>query len=175
MTRDATGADIGIMNGFGLRADLVPAADGGVTYGQLYAALPFANVLQVKGLTGRQLAALLEQQFASGTNTVDKPNMLMLSAGFTYSYDLSKPEGQRIANMRLNGTPIADDRVYKVAINNFLASGGDNFTVFAQGADLADGPQDIDAFEAYVGKSGVMQLPVANRVTRLDTPASARR
>lgn len=171
MTREATGADIGVMNGFGLRADLVPAADGGVTYGQLYAVMPFANVLQVKGLTGRQLAALLEQQFASGTNTVDKPNMLMLSAGFTYSYDLSKPEGQRISSMRLNGAPIAADRTYKVGINNFLASGGDNFTVLMQGTDLADGPQDIDAFEAYIAKGGVRPLPTANRVTRLDAPA----
>jgi 5'-nucleotidase len=170
MYRDATVAEIGIMNGGGLRADLVPAADRGVTFGQLYAVTPFANVLQVKGLTGRKLRALLEQQFASGANTVVKPNMLMVSQGFTYSYDLSKPEGQRILDMRLNGAPIVDDRIYKVGISNFLASGGDNFTVFAQGTDLSDGPQDMDAFEAYMGKGGVMPLPPANRVTRVDAP-----
>lgn len=173
MYREATGADIGIMNGFGLRADLTPDAQGGVTYGQLYAVTPFANVLQVKGLTGRQLRALLEQQFASGTNTVARPNMLTVSADFSYSYDLSKPEGQRILNMRLNGTPIADDRLYRIGISNFLASGGDNFTVFTQGTDIADGPQDIDAFEAYFSKGGMMPLPRTDRVTRVD--ASARK
>lgn len=168
--RAGTGAEIGIMNGFGVRADLVPDAAGGVSYGQLYAAMPFANVLQVKGLTGRQLRALLEQQFASGTNTVARPNMLLMSQGFTYSYDLTKPEGQRISDMRLDGQPIADDRVYRVGVSNFLATGGDNFTVTAQGTDLGDGPLDIDAFEAWFAKGGTVAVPEANRITRLDAP-----
>ncbi len=61
------------MNPGGVRADLVPAADGGISFGQLFAAQPFANKMVVKSLTGRQLRAVLEQQFASGSNSVAEP------------------------------------------------------------------------------------------------------
>jgi 5'-nucleotidase len=167
----ASGADIAFMNQFGLRADLVPSADGSVTYGQLYSVLPFGNVLQMKGLTGRQLRAALEQQFDSGSNSVDRPTMLLPSRGFSYSYDLTRPAGQRISNMMLNGAPIEDDRFYKVSVSNFLATGGDNFTMFREGTNIAGGGmEDVDALEAVFVK-GIVQVPEANRITRLDAPA----
>lgn len=166
----ATRADIAFMNSYGLRADLVPAADGSVTYGQLCAVLPFGNVVQVKGLTGRQLCAVLEQQFDSGSNTVAAPNMLAGSRGFTYAYDLRRPAGERVRDLRLNGQPIVDDRVYRVALSNFLATGGDNFTVFASGTDLGGGPGDIDALETYVAAGTSLTPPIPDRITRLDPP-----
>lgn len=166
----ATRADIAFMNSYGLRADLVPAADGSVTYGQLYAVLPFGNVVQVKGLTGRQLRAVLEQQFDSGSNTVAAPNMLAGSRAFTYAYDLRRPAGERVRDLRLNGQPIVDDRVYRIALSNFLATGGDNFTVFASGTDLGGGPGDIDALETYVAAGTSLTPPIPDRITRLDPP-----
>ena len=170
--RQASGADIAFMNQFGLRADLAPTGNGEVTYGQLYNVLPFGNVLQLKGLTGRQLRAVLEQQFASGSNSVDKPVMLLPSHGFSYSYDLMRPAGQRISNMQLNGAPIDEDRVYRVSVSNFLATGGDNFTVFREGTDIAGGGvEDVDALEALFAK-GVVQVPEPNRIIRLDAPAT---
>ncbi|HWT11162.1 MAG TPA: 5'-nucleotidase, partial [Allosphingosinicella sp.] len=167
---EAGGAQIAFMNGFGVRADLVPAADGSVTYGQLFSAQPFGNALVVKSFTGRQIRALLEQQFASGSNTVARPNLLMPSRGLTYSYDLSRPEGDRIIDLRLHGAPLGDDTVYRVTMNSFLATGGDNFTVFAQGTDAIGGPQDIDALEAYIAASSPLAPPVANRITKLGAP-----
>ena len=165
---DATKADIAFMNGYGLRADLVPSEGGAVTYGQLYAVTPFANALQIKGMTGAQLRAVLEQQFDSGENTVAKPNMLMVSRGFAYRYDLRRPSGQRVFGLTLQGRPVVDAQTYRVSISNFLATGGDNFTMFAKGADLPGGADDIDALEAYFAGKGVVPLPVTNRVTRVD-------
>lgn len=166
----ATGADIAFMNSYGLRADLVPTADGTVTYGQLYAVQPFGNILQVRGLTGAQLRAVLEQQFASGSNTPERPNMLQVSRGFAYSYDLSRPAGQRIVSMTLNGKPIEDARVYRVAVSNFLATGGDNFTAFTSGSDLGGAIEDIDALEAYFAGGAARTPPSTGRITRLDLP-----
>ncbi|HEY0111837.1 MAG TPA: bifunctional metallophosphatase/5'-nucleotidase [Allosphingosinicella sp.] len=166
----AGGAQIAFMNGYGVRADIVPGPDGSVTYGQIYAAQPFGNSLAIKSLTGAQLRRLLEQQFSSGSNTVERPNMLMPSRGLTYSYDLRKTEGQRIIDLRLNGQPIRDDSTYRVAMNSFLATGGDNFTVFREGTDTLGGPQDLDAFEAYLAASGQLAAPTPNRITRLDPP-----
>lgn len=167
----ATVADISFMNIYGLRADLVPAADGTVTYGQLYSVQPFGNVLQLKGMTGQQIKAVLEQQFASGTNTVEKPNMLLPSEGLSYRYDLRRPAGDRILDLSLNGKPIEDDRVYRVALSNFLASGGDNFTVFKDGTDIPGASiEDVDALERYIARAGTLTPPVPNRITRIDTP-----
>jgi 5'-nucleotidase len=164
------GARIAFMNGFGVRADIVPAADGSVTYGQLYAAQPFGNSLVVKSFTGRQIRALLEQQFASGSNTAERPNFLLPSAGFSFSYDLKRPPGQRILDMRLNGKPLDEEAVYRVTMNSFLATGGDNFTVFREGTDTLGGPQDLDALEAHIAGASPLVPPAADRMRNLTPP-----
>jgi 5'-nucleotidase len=167
---EAGGAQIAFMNGSGVRADIVPGPGGTVTYGQIYAAQPFGNSLVVKTFTGAQLKRLLEQQFASGWNTVERPNMLMPSRGLTYSYDLTRPEGQRIIDPRLNGQPVRDDVSYRVTMNSFLATGGDNFTVFREGTDVLGGPQDLDALERYLAAAGSLSPPTPDRIKRLDAP-----
>ena len=45
-------------------------------------------------------------------------------------------------------------------MNNFLASGGDNFTVFREGTDATGGLQDVDALEAYIAAAGSLTPPV---------------
>lgn len=166
----ATGARIAFMNSGGLRADLVPSADGSVTYGQLYAVQPFGNVLQVKGMTGAQIRSVLEQQFASGSNTAEKPNMLQVSRGFAFSYDLTRPAGQRIVSVTLDARPLEEARVYRVAVSNFLATGGDNFTAFEAGTDLGGNTEDLDALEAWFAGGAPVTPPPAGRITRLDSP-----
>lgn len=161
------GAQIAFTNQTSVRADLVPAADGAVTFGQLFTAQPFGNNLIVKSFTGRQLRALLEQQFASGTNTTERPIMLLPSRGLTYSYDLRRPEGRRILDLKLDGAPIEDARTYRVTMNSFLAAGGDNFTLFREGADQYGGRLDLEALEAYIAASSPLTPPAADRIRRI--------
>ncbi|MDQ8755461.1 bifunctional metallophosphatase/5'-nucleotidase [Sphingosinicella sp. LHD-64] len=163
---DAGGAQIAFMNVTGVRADLVPAADGSLTYGQLFAAQPFANDLVTKSMTGRQIRALLEQQFDSGSNTVARPGMLAPSRGLTYRYDLTRPAGERIIDLRLDGVPLRDEASYRVTMNSFLASGGDNFTVFREGTDPRVGPSDLEALERYIAAASPLAPPPADRITR---------
>ncbi len=165
---DAGGARIAFMNVTGVRADLMPGADGTVTFGQIFATQPFANDLVTKSMTGRQIRALLEQQFASGSNTPERPGMLAVSRGVTYGYDLARPAGQRIRDLSLDGAPIRDEAVYRVTMNSFLASGGDNFTVFREGTEERIGPQDLDALERYIAANAVTP-PQADRITRLSS------
>jgi 5'-nucleotidase len=89
----------------------------------------------------------------------------MPSANFRFSFDRSKPEGQRIVAMSLDGKPIDPAKAYRVAINNFLASGGDNFTLLANGRDPVDAGLDLDATEAYLATNP--PVPVLGRVTDL--------
>jgi 5'-nucleotidase len=154
------GAQIAFINSGGVRTDLVPAADGSVTFGQVFAMQPFGNNVVVKTLTGAQLKTLLEQQFQ-----IDRPKMLMPSRGFFFAYDARRPDGQRIVQMRLNGKAIDPAGRYRIAINNFLASGGDKFTVLAQGSDAADAGLDVDAIEGLLKRGA--KAPKLGRIKNL--------
>ncbi|WP_076997377.1 bifunctional UDP-sugar hydrolase/5'-nucleotidase [Variovorax sp. KK3] len=161
------GAQIAFMNPGGVRADLTPAASGDVSYGQIFTVQPFGNSLVVKTMTGAQIRAVLEQQFNSGANTVAQPRVLLPSRSLSYSYDLSKAAGSRITAMALNGTAMSDATTYRVTMNSFLATGGDNFTVFNQGTDALGGDQDVDALEAYIAANSPLAPPATTRITNL--------
>jgi 5'-nucleotidase len=152
-------ADFALMNNGGARTDLLPEADGTVRFGQIFAMQPFANNVVSKAYTGAELKAVLEQMFDSGLNTAADPNLLMPSFNFSYSYDLSRPAGQRVVAMLLDGKPIDPARTYRIAINNFLASGGDNFTLLANGRDPVDAGLDLDATEAYLKTNPPVPTP----------------
>ena len=147
------GAQIAFTNSGGVRADLVPLPDGSVTYEKIFAMQPFGNSIVVETLTGVQLKALLEQQFDSGSNSAEQPNTLLPSKNFAFTYDLSRPAGQRIVTMTLDGNPIDPKTNYRVAVGSFLASGGDNFTVLQQGTNPVDVGLDLDATEAWLATS----------------------
>jgi len=155
------GAQIAFMNNSGVRGDLVPRADGTVTYGQLFALQPFENHVIVMNLTGAQLKRLLEQQFLDAA----EPGMLMPSAGFAFTYDVRRAAGDRIVRMTLNGKPIDPKRIYRVTTNSFLAAGGDNFSVFAEGTERFDSGLDLDALEAYLKTNPA--IPTGGRVKSL--------
>jgi len=156
-------ADLSFINSGGVRTDLVPNTDGSITYAQIFALEPFGNNLVVKTLTGAQLQALLEQQFVErGGAAAFQASILIPSANFTFAYDLSKPAGQRVVAMTLNGKPIDPAARYRVTVNNFLASGGDGYSVLTQGSDSFDAGLDLDALEAWLATNPA--APVVGRM-----------
>jgi 5'-nucleotidase len=149
---DRGGAQISFINATGVRTGLVPNERGEVTYGQIFAIQPFGNNLVVKTLTGAQLKAVLEQQFGADKGVAKVKSLLVPSANFSFRYDLDRPEGQRITAMTLDGKPIRPEARYRISVNNFLASGGDGFSVLAKGTDAFDAGLDLDALEAWLSK-----------------------
>lgn len=161
-TRSA-GAQIALMNPFGVRRSIAPAADGSVTFGDIYAVQPFNNDLFTLTYTGAELKAILEQGFdAEGPEQILTP-----SAGFAYSYDRSRPVGDRIAAMTLDDKPIDPTADYRVTVSNFLANGGDTFTGFTKGRGRTLGPSDIFALEAWLKPSTPRRAPREERTTDL--------
>lgn len=155
---DNGGAQIAFMNPGGLRADVVPAADGKVSFGSVFAAQPFGNILVTKTMTGKQIRALLEQQF-SDPNWV---RILSPSRGFRFGYDLTRPAGQRLLFATLDGQPLGDDTSYRVTVSDFLSNGGDAFSMFKEGSDPVVGVTDLEAFTAWLANGRV--LPTLERV-----------
>ncbi len=158
-TRDA-GAQIAFMNNSGIRTSLIPAADGTLTYGDIYTVQPFGNTLVTKSFTGAQLLALLEQQFDDqGFAQSFSP-----SAGFALVWDMNRPSGSRVVSAMLDGNAIDRAATYRVTMNSFLAAGGDGFTIFEAGTNATTGPTDLDAMEAYLRQTDMMQLPPLGRM-----------
>jgi 5'-nucleotidase len=159
------GAQIALVNATGVRVAL-PAAD--VLYKDAFAMMPFGNNLLVMTLTGEQLKAAIEQQYAIPIKTGrTRPAALAPSDGFTYAVDMAKPEGSRVSDMRLNGKPVSAEGRYRVALNNYLASGGDGLSAFTQGTDITDkGIIDLDALVAWIAPGRTPPKPGRVRFAR---------
>jgi len=175
----SAGAQLAFMNPGGIRANLTYASspvgegDGVVTYGEAFAVQPFNNLVVTQDMTGAQIKAVLEQQWALCTPPGRSNNatvILQVSAGFTYSYTEALPCGNRISNLMLNGIPINPGTTYKVTLNNFIADGGDSFPAFTAGTNRVYAPDfDVDALADYIDANsppGVAPGP-QNRITKI--------
>ncbi|MDN7013246.1 bifunctional metallophosphatase/5'-nucleotidase [Methanoculleus sp. FWC-SCC3] len=140
--RAAMNADIAFITTGSLRAEI---AKGNVTWGDLYAVQPFSSTVFSMALTGEQVRDALERQWEAPL----PPHNLAVS-GLTYSFDERKPVGHRIVEVRVNGTALDPNARYTAAMVDFLATGGDRYTVFENGTDIVNGPFDIDALVAYM-------------------------
>ena len=151
------GAQIALVNGTGVRVDL-PGGD--VRYDAAFAMMPFGNNLVVMTLTGAQMRGALEQQYGQTRTGFTRPAVLAPSAGFTYAVDMRKPVGSRVGEMRLNGKLVDLAGTYRVTLNNYLASGGDQLSAFTAGTDIADrGIIDLDALVAWIGPGRTPPAP----------------
>ncbi|WP_426518328.1 ExeM/NucH family extracellular endonuclease [Diaminobutyricibacter sp. McL0618] len=161
------GAEIGVVNPGGLRADLLYGADGSISYAQANAVLPFVNNLWTTTLTGAQFKQALEQQWqrnADGT-VPSRPFLnLGLSKNVSYTYDASRAEGDRITSIIVNGQPIDVAKPYRIGSFSFLVQGGDNFRAFAAGTNTKDsGLIDRDAWIGYLQKNSPVSPSFAKR------------
>lgn len=165
-TPDNGGAQIAFMNPGGLRADIVPGADGKVSFGSVFAAQPFGNMLVTKTMSGAQIKALLEQQF----NDPNWYRILSPSTGFRFGYDLSRPIGQRLLFATLEGAPLEDGKSYRVTVSDFLSNGGDAFSVFKEATNATAGPTDLEALIDLLSRSSATSLPTLGRVENRTRP-----
>lgn len=159
-TRKA-GADIALMNPFGIRTTLVPDKDGVVRFGDIYRVQPFSNVLFTQTLTGAQVKAVLEQ----GLDDDGPWQALAPSANVRYTIDVTKPVGSRVTSLTIGGRPVVPAKAYRVTVNQFLALGGDTFTQLAGKPDQVQGQNDLDALRDWIAAVPVRTVPAEARVT----------
>lgn len=157
--RDQTGTDFAFMNPGGIRANLEA---GDLTWGNLFTVQPFGNDLVKMELTGEQVKQLLNQQWT------DKARIMPVS-GLSVKYDDSRPVGDRILEVTLpDGTPMDLARTYSVTVNNFMAAGGDNFTVLLEGKNQVVDVVDLEAFINYVKKLKEVNASIEGRIIKVN-------
>lgn len=101
--------DLSVMNNGGLRNSL---PKGEITIGNIYELSPFDNYLYILALEAKDIQNLAEYIVQNKNIGI---NGLLL-----------KSEAGVIETLKLNGQELQEGRVYKLAINDYLANGGDN-------------------------------------------------
>lgn len=165
--RATAGAEIALVNSGGIRATIEA---GEIRLWDVYTVLPFDNVLVGLELTGEQILAALEHSvsrypFPSG-------GFLQVS-GLTFVFDVARPPGQRVVEAYVDGRPLDPERVYRVATNDFLAAGGDGYSMLAgapmfYGSKLADGEFLRDVFLRWIQEQGTVAAELECRIAAIE-------
>ena len=159
------------MNVGGVRAGLLfnqisgTEQPGEVTYGEAFTVQPFGNTIVVKTCTGQALYNVLEQQF---NNPAPGQNRIMaVSGNVRYTWSASSTPRIVPGSLTIDGTAVQLGTSYRVAMNNFMADGGDGYTVFRdQCTAPLGGEVDLDAFARYLGANSPLAPPPLVRITR---------
>ncbi len=125
-----SGADV---SAAALFKDTSNLPEGEINYGNIFDIYKFDNTLYRIPMTGKELKAYMEwsvsiyNQWKEGDINIsfnpEIPGYLYdMFAGVEYEIDLSKPVGERIVNLTINGEPLEDERIVKVAVNNYRYS-----------------------------------------------------
>ena len=121
-----TKADIAIINGGGIRQSI---RKGPITRGDIIAAIPFADAVLTKEVTGKQLVEVLEHALRG---LPEENGGFPQVSGLHLIVDAAKPAGERIVSIRQsNGTPIGLEKTYVLAVTDFLAQGGDGYPILS--------------------------------------------
>lgn len=159
---EATGADVALTNGGGIRASITA---GEITRKDIITVFPFGNSLEVKKVTGKVIKEALE----SGTDAYpEAKGAFPHVAGMTYKIDLNKPVGNRIVDIMVNGSPLELEKEYTLATNDFIAAGGDGYTMIQATPTTRRLMAMDEALISYIQERGVIAPAVEGRITAIE-------
>ncbi|HEX2029937.1 MAG TPA: 5'-nucleotidase C-terminal domain-containing protein [Actinomycetota bacterium] len=178
------GAQLAVTNGGGIRAPLpssyapedttlrrtTPGYAAGPPYdlvlGDAFTVLPFGNVVVTRTVTGAQLHAMLEHSVAPIPSANGRFAQI---SGFRFTYDAALPAGSRVVSVALDdGTPILPDgTTYTLATNDFMNTGGDGYTMLADGQGVSREVM-ADVVAEYIEEQGTITPTIEGRITRLN-------
>ena len=149
--RAAGKGDVAVMNTGGVRA----AIDTGMaTYGSLFEVQPFGNVLTRVTVRGRDLRPYLER-------VVSRPRPNAFLSGVTLTVDTARASGTRVVEVRTSdGKLLDDDRMYRVVLSDFLATGGDDLGISREQGALSLETLDIVDLDALIAFLETSPSPV---------------
>ncbi|MGB9794609.1 5'-nucleotidase C-terminal domain-containing protein [Caldisericum exile] len=160
--REISSADIAITNGGGIRASI---PKGPISVGTIYTVLPFDNLIVMLDLKGSDVLAALENGYSQVEAQAGRFAQI---SGIRVKVDLTKKPGSRVVEAKLlDGTPIDPNKVYKVATNDFMAAGGDGYTVFknALSIKIVTGNYMRDDLVNYIKAHPKVYKEVDGRIT----------
>lgn len=162
--RIATGADIAITNGGGIRANKQYAPGTTLTRRDILSELPFGNSAVMVEITGKDVQDALE----NGVSQVDnRSGRFPQVSGLRFTYDPKAAVGRRVLSIEVGGQPIDPAGKYKVASNDFMFGGGDGYSALGRGRTLigkTDGTLMANIVMMHVRKLGTVKSTVEGRI-----------
>ena len=162
--RAATGADIALMNGGGIRGDRTYDAGAALTRRDILTELPFGNVTVMTELPGAQVLSALENAVSQHEKGAGR---FVQVSGLTFAFDPTAEAGARVSEVMVAGAALAADTVYKVAVNDYILGGGDGFAALGGGrvvTNAGGGNLVANDVMAFVEKMGKVAPAVEGRI-----------
>jgi len=156
--RERFSADIVLLNGGSFRDSMYP---GDITVGDVLRVFPFGNTLVAMTVSGSSVRAALERGLQD--DPLDNPGSFLQVSGLVYQID-----GRRAVNIKIDDQPLRDDQLYKVIVNDFMAAGGDHFTMLKDIPDTVDtGYTLADVVVEAIRKQGEIKVHADGRIKRI--------
>jgi 2',3'-cyclic-nucleotide 2'-phosphodiesterase/3'-nucleotidase len=166
------GADVALQNGGGLRGERT-FGPGVLTRADVNELLPFPNYATLLRVSGWQLLAALENGFSQVETTGGRFPQI---SGMRVTYDPSAEPGSRVQEIVIGDTPINLDASYTLATIDFLANGGDGYSMLRDAEVLippTGGPVQAALLLEYLAANGIVSPAVEGRIsTTGDAPAA---
>lgn len=152
--RKAADADIAFQNPGGVRASM---ESGPIRYADVYRVMPFDNTIVVAEMSGDEIHEYLE--------TIGRRDSFLHVSGLHYTIDYTHAPGDRITSVHLeNGTELEAAGTYRVAVNNFMAQGGDDLPVLIGRPNTRDtGVVIREAMASACRAATASNLPISAR------------
>jgi len=155
---DVTGADVAITNGGGIRASIEV---GDISRQNVVDVFPFGNYGVKLEVTGKDIVEALEHGVTDYPAAAGKfPHV----AGMTYKIDPSAEAGNRVYDVMIKGQPIDLNKTYTLATNDFMAIGGDAYTMFIGKKIIGEYSAFDEILADYIKKIGEVNAQVEGRI-----------
>jgi 5'-nucleotidase len=159
-------ADVGLINGGGLRSDTTYPA-GNLSYRDVYSILPFSDKIVVIKVTGAELKKALERSVSKVVEEKQDGAFLQI-AGLRFVYSGTRPAGSRVTSVTVNGQPLDDNKEYSVSTTQYVASGSEGYDSF-KGKTITTPPgnnDDVKVITTAIQQAGTISPKIDGRITR---------
>ena len=171
------GIDAALTNSGGLRDDLIFSestggeAPGEITWGEVFAVLPFGNRTVIETVTGAQLQEALLNGFSPVCNTAIATGRFPQVAGLHLEFHCSgtTPVIDVMAKAPPDGpvTPIGPADTVRLVTNDFMFGGGDGYTALTGGTNvLQPGDALLDLTIEHIAATSPIDPQVEERIVR---------
>ena len=160
---DATGAEVALTNGGGIRASIEA---GDITKNHIVTSFPFGNYLVTKEVKGKDIKAALEH----GLSKYPEQNGgFPHVAGITFTFNTANPAGSRVSDLMIGGSPVDMEKAYLFVTNDFMAAGGDDYTMLKPYATVNEYAAFDEILVNYIKKMGTISTTLVPRMTVNET------
>ena len=168
--RQATGADVGLVNGGSVRADTI-IEPGVLTKRDVLSILPYNNKVVKVQLSGAIIREALEHGVAS-LGTESQPGRFPQVSGIRYAFDAGRAPGKRVTSITVNGKPLDDRGTYTLATTSYVAiDAGDGYDMFRKGTLVLrpeQAPSETDLLLKAITSVPAIAPKADGRITRVD-------